>query len=355
MNFFEWGQAIEGYATLAIDSTACTRVLSPLSSCRKCLDICPAQALDFSANQWSANQCLGCGLCVIACPNQVFRLDEDALLEAASPDKALLVDCRHNVAPTGSDLTINCFQQLYPELIFRLLSRTQKLILYTDQTICDKCPHQWYAPGLEMQLSPFGLPTDKLILADKHTIAQHLPAQLAPSRRNFLRQIFHDTKTASQKKIVHSAQELLTDVAPSTKEAPLIPKRRLALRTLYREQLPEAIKHNELPYRRLSVDYCTFCGACANLCPTGALALRTTESEQKQLLFQPALCTQCQLCQDICLHKKMYWQDALTVEQLMDDTPIPLAYADSKTCSQCQHPYWLYPADNENAICPFCH
>ena len=54
MNLFELGQTIEGYASLNIQSAACSKVLSPLSSCQKCQDICPVQALDFANGQWSA-------------------------------------------------------------------------------------------------------------------------------------------------------------------------------------------------------------------------------------------------------------------------------------------------------------
>ena len=101
MNLFDLGQTIEGYASLDIQNTACSKVLSPLSTCQKCQEICPVQALSFADGQWSARECIGCGLCVIACPNHVFRLDEDILLQEASPDKPLLVSCRHNPAPVS--------------------------------------------------------------------------------------------------------------------------------------------------------------------------------------------------------------------------------------------------------------
>ncbi len=359
MNLFELGQTIEGYASLNIQSAACSKVLSPLSSCQKCQDICPVQALDFANGQWSASQCIGCGLCVIACPNHVFRLDEDALLQAASPDKPLLISCKHNPAPNGSDLTINCFQQLYPELILRLLSQSQKLILYADEHICSQCANHWYAPGLSLQLAAFGLPLDHLALVScTEELAEQRPVQQEPSRRSFFKQLFHDTIATSQKSIVQTTENLLADFPAdlTLDDTPaVLPIRRAPLRSLYAQHPPTpAISEQELPYRLLNVDYCTFCGACTNLCPTGALTLHTTEDESKHLLFQPLLCTQCQLCQDICMHKKIYWSDRLTIGQLLTPTPLSLAQAPAKICSQCEHPYWQYPADESKDICPFC-
>ena len=359
MNLFDLGQTIEGYASLDIQNTACSKVLSPLSSCQKCQDICPAQALTFADGSWSANQCVGCGLCVIACPNHVFRLDEDTLLQTASEDQPLLVSCKHNPAPQDGGVVINCLQQLYPELILRLLPRTQKLVLYADKSICDQCPQHWYAPGLPQQLSVFGLPLDNfMLITDPKDLAEKLPVQKEPSRRAFFRQLFHETKTSSQKTIVQSAENLLADLPTDVTlgDTPaVLPILRAPLRSLYAEQtLTAESAEQELPYRLPSIDYCTFCGACTSLCPTGALSLHTTQDDSsKQLLFSPLLCTQCQLCQDICLHKKFYWSDRMTIAQLLAEKPLALAQSPEKECLQCEHAYWQYPDDGTD-ICPFC-
>ena len=211
MNLFGLGQKIEGFAVPDIRSELCSRVLSPLSSCRSCQDICPAQALSFAQQAWHVQGCLGCGLCVTACPNHVFKLDEDALLAAASPDKPLTVSCRHNPAPGGSELSINCLAQLYPELVLRLLDQTQELVLFADEQICDGCPNHWFAQGLLLQLAPFGLPLDRLRLI---TRPQDYTAYTAAkgeksSRREFFRQLLGDTKRSSQRAVVQSVDRLL--------------------------------------------------------------------------------------------------------------------------------------------------
>ncbi|MEK7860964.1 MAG: 4Fe-4S binding protein, partial [Chloroflexota bacterium] len=44
---------------------------------------------------------------------------------------------------------------------------------------------------------------------------------------------------------------------------------------------------------------CTLCGACAEVCPTGALAL-ADEGASLTLTFDPRRCTACQLCVPRC-------------------------------------------------------
>jgi len=49
-------------------------------------------------------------------------------------------------------------------------------------------------------------------------------------------------------------------------------------------------------------DKCNFCGACAGMCPTGALK-NTREDEVKRLQFDWARCSGCGLCLEFCRKK----------------------------------------------------
>ncbi len=67
-----------------------------------------------------------------------------------------------------------------------------------------------------------------------------------------------------------------------------------------------------LPYPMLEVQQCRFCEACVKLCPTQALKIFSDENEQKHLLFHPALCQQCQLCEKVCMEKGIFWGDFIS-------------------------------------------
>ena len=60
------------------------------------------------------------------------------------------------------------------------------------------------------------------------------------------------------------------------------------------QPLSETIIHNELR--------CTQCGACANLCPTGALSL---EPSTKVASFNPDKCIACEFCIKTCPPRAM--------------------------------------------------
>jgi ferredoxin len=49
---------------------------------------------------------------------------------------------------------------------------------------------------------------------------------------------------------------------------------------------------------------CNFCGACAGMCPTGALK-NTREGEMKRLQFDWARCSGCGLCLEFCRKKAL--------------------------------------------------
>lgn len=76
-----------------------------------------------------------------------------------------------------------------------------------------------------------------------------------------------------------------------------------ALRSLVAAYAPPSglvLAHPGSPFGRVEVGAgCTSCGACAEACPSEALALEE-DGEGLSLTFDPALCTGCQLCRQRC-------------------------------------------------------
>ncbi len=346
MKLFSLTHVLKELRPLSIDNHRCSRQYSSLNDCQICQDICPTHALAFIDGQWQADGCQNCGLCVAACPMQVFSLEEDALLSAVDKNDSLTLSCRHDVNTPQGQLQISCFGQLYPELIFRLLQQVSQLTLYYNSQTCAQCPNRWQAQNLTLFLEQFHLPLDKLQLID---VSQQSDDHFLPNRRFFLQNIFSQAKTTSKKAVAASAEMLVNQLDPSF--TPEIIAKRVPLAMLYRQQKSLDLT-KELPYRLLANDACTFCEACSKLCPTEALSLHTDENGEKSLLFQPVLCNQCNICTNVCLSKGLYWSDRLTIGQLLNKTPQTLAKASEQTCTQCDQPFWHYPQDQP--ICHFC-
>ena len=59
---------------IQVEPTRCLVVRSPRATCQRCQEVCPAQAihLDGQSVRLDEGACLGCGLCLTACPTGVF-------------------------------------------------------------------------------------------------------------------------------------------------------------------------------------------------------------------------------------------------------------------------------------------
>ena len=56
-----------------IHPSLCTKVLYPDSACRRCLSVCPTNAIHFEGRALKISaDCAGCEFCIPACPNEVF-------------------------------------------------------------------------------------------------------------------------------------------------------------------------------------------------------------------------------------------------------------------------------------------
>lgn len=348
---------------MTIHSERCIRQVSPLATCGKCEAICPQRALSAQDGNWQVAQdlCTNCGLCITVCPNQVFQLEEQFLQQQSLLNEHLQICCYQAALPQSNILKINCLQQLYPELVIQLLNNVEKLTLYFDKNQCQDCVNGWYPPGLLLQLQQFPLPLEKLFLAEQNAQPTETSADKHSAntgRRSFLVDCLEKARYTSQKMIAQSVDQLLSlSTDEQTESALPLPKINLLS---HRQGLFDCLlkaketidEQHILPYRQLHIDQCTFCGACAKLCPTGALTLHH-DDPVKTLYYQSNLCLGCNLCIDLCLQKQIYWSDRLTTAQFMLSEPTPLIQGQKRICVQCDQPYWDAPEISDT--CHFCH
>lgn len=336
--------------TLSIFSSNCLNLHSPLADCHICSTVCPQNALSFHDGNWSATNCSLCGICAMVCPTQVFQIDLPQLIN--HPTQNLTLCCSQNTSAPTEALRINCIQQLNPLAIIHLLYRHPSITIYLSIEQCHQCTHQWYAQGLVQQLSAYQLPPEKLTI-----ITQEAPVQAEGNhRRDLFRDLFHRTEDKSKQILVQAVETIGTGFISQevVQKEPTIFPSRLPLYALYiKNELPMS-DEKELPFRQLNCTACTFCGACVHICPTQALEIKTID-DQKQLLFHPELCINCNLCKTICMQHGLEWEDYFTVEQFMQ-SPIQLAYSPEHCCSICSHEFYQWPSiqNDETPICVFC-
>lgn len=87
---------------------------------------------------------------------------------------------------------------------------------------------------------------------------------------------------------------------------------------------------------RIRPDVCTGCGACANSCPTGALAYQE-QGDEMSLAFDPRLCVACGTCLAVCpeISAGAIQVGPATVSRLLEGGPQELFRSRVARCERC--------------------
>jgi ferredoxin len=154
------------------------------------------------------------------------------------------------------------------------------------------------------------------------------------------------------------AARAMSDDAPSAAHAPSRERQRLwkALEHLPRDQRQDP---GPLPagpgYAAVRAsDACSACGACARLCPTGALQLQlnTEASPNYRLTFLPWACIGCDACTHACLPGALALDPAPTLEAVFGPRePVVLQSGELVRCARCKT--WM-AARPGTTLCPTC-
>jgi ferredoxin len=348
---------LQNLNTVTFNSELCSKLISPKSSCTNCTKVCPVQGITFTARGLEVQNCTSCGLCIEACPNHVFILSENQLIEMANSDsQTLILTCPSLYETIPEELAqsvtkLSCLGELYPELTFYLLASFKKVILIHDTNKCAECFNQ----DIKEKIKPsqFSHLQDKyftnklLVVNDFHEIKPYLKnqkAQQTPDRRAFFRHIFQGSKNIS-KEILQSAlnQEKL-------KKGGSIPPKRQYLKVALQKQENLDLS-DTLPYPKLRIMACNFCGACSKLCPTHALKLQENENE-KIISFTPNLCTQCNICSEICYYQGLTWEENIIIKEFLNDNSEILATGQKRACNNCEQDF--YELDEKEELCFLC-
>ncbi|MEZ5866112.1 MAG: 4Fe-4S binding protein [Geminicoccaceae bacterium] len=152
-----------------VDMDGCVRGMSPLASCRACVDSCPqgAWTLLDRGPALDAGRCDGCGHCQAACPQQAIGLAAQPQLREDRRGIFAVAICEPAAAAADGAWTLPCLHMLgWRQLVG--LRRQGVDRLYACRLACDGCPRaattrldehlavakRWWAagadPGLEV-------------------------------------------------------------------------------------------------------------------------------------------------------------------------------------------------------------
>lgn len=339
MNLFKLAKIIDKkISSLHIEPNLCTQTISPKSSCRQCLDVCPANAISISDKRIDIDdQCVECGLCSTVCPTNAIFFERPSfwkiLQEAARKcknEEHVYLQCQKlssHLSPSAT-VTVPCLGALPREAWLTLINDNANLSVYCEKESCRQCEfssgysiwQQELKAGEEMAGKKMAI-TDNI--QDTRTAARYdrnrrelfamFAGELKSMHNLIIKETINDRDVPSYQEKLHQdeaakvrkewksvamnvLEELMDEPA-----APYMKKRKLLLNNV--DKISSLRERKDVRLPAISPD-CHFCGACSLLCPTGAL-MQTSEDGKKKITLQPDLCVDCQLCEQICFFEHL--------------------------------------------------
>jgi ferredoxin len=325
----------------------CAHSRSQIVGCRRCLDLCPAGAIEPVGNYVAINPaiCAGCGQCAAACPT-------GAAAYAMPPADTLMRKLRSLLLvyrkAGGLDPIVLFHDEVHGNALIEAVAR------YGNGLPANVLPvlvNEITQVGLEAVAATFayGAIAVRFLLREKprHDIvglrqtiafAQPILAALGFGSVATIETDDPDTLSAVLVAITASAP-----VVEPSRFMPVGSKRevlKFALRELHRvAATPVDIVAMPVgaPFGVVEVDVvgCTLCLSCVSACPTGALG---DDPDRPLLRFSEDACVQCGLCKATCPEKVItlkpqidFSASAARARVLKDEEPY--------TCIRCSKPF----------------
>lgn len=288
------------HSNMRIDCSRCLPIRYDESACRRCVEICPHNAITITEQlRIDPERCRGCLLCSTVCPSGALEMNHDfaacraALARVGNP---VLGCCR---TAENANATLPCLGGLSEEHLLALqlnLNGTLTLLINS----CNGCPNNTMLPLLleRIQLiSKGGMDQEgcRIVTADAGTNVSLQHEQL--DRRSF----FSSFRTAlfqGAAAVMNSATEPVEQCCSYGDKR--LPKRRELLNQTISQLSADQQERISRPFTHqitFSSD-CSACQGCVAICPTGAL---TTTDRAQHPAFKQDHCTGCGLCVEFCL------------------------------------------------------
>src|SRR5690625_1498371 len=260
----------------------CSLYQSPRSSCTKCIDKCPENAIEIKDAEplIDTTKCTQCGNCVAICPVQAV---EGFLPKRSIVNKQFIMDSQS--VPTIKELLI-----YYKKGITTLVCDKQELSLSWKNTI-----------------------------EDTNNILGELGEQ--PFEINNRQELLEDGHVMTRRELFFSWEKDLKKIAKKMTPAKW---------RFNHESLDLSKYYLDYQFVDISIDTtkCTLCTACEILCEKDVLQIG-----EKGFSISAQHCSNCSLCQDICP------ENAITLKQVISRATPVNHQIYSQTCSECHEPF----------------
>ncbi|MCI8425499.1 MAG: 4Fe-4S binding protein [Adlercreutzia sp.] len=365
-DLMEMMDALETKAVITIP-TFCVAVRNRHSSCRKCADVCLADAITIDKNnlEISAGACVGCGACVAVCPTSALvpmdPMSDDlaaAVVEATQAAGVPVIACARKAARNVGDpdkyAVVPCLARMEEEFLLELLSHGIEDIFLVDGD-CSTCKYRAAVPAIDDTVESARALVAAMGAEVRITRTSEFPEAarvadmrkaMGAARREFFTSSGHyakDVAKSAAEKVVNdklkqlhlqkqeqSLREKLGVKNGAGKMPTITAERNMnILDAMTRLGNPEEPAEPEMFTRifgdvEVDAEKCSGCGMCVMFCPTDALRKsldKHPDEDRAYMEFSAADCVQCNLCADACLKHCIEVIPVVSTAELFDFEP----------------------------------
>lgn len=344
------------------------------SGCRVCVEICPAAALRLGpqdstqAPQSERSRCTDCGLCAATCPSGAIAgvgVPPGALTREAerrSLDMSVVCAPARQRLPGNDDsaaFSVSCLAALHPEtVVATALALQPGATLTLTHAQCSQCPSAQQAQVKALVQESMGLlqrvDNDRPDSGGQEIVMVEMSVRASDTQP---RTTERPSKAGRR---AWSRRELLTAGRSGARAAPA-PAVTPARAELLSQCASPATAALQLTHP-LDAQGCTFCHACAAVCPTEALRIGRLPAGDTlvddgavslQLAVDPSRCLGCSRCAQVCVDDLLILGRGPKLAALGKGKArglVILAQGKRSACHTCNQPL----APGEQDVCRRC-
>lgn len=340
----------------------CKRVRFRKSDCRRCLEVCPENAISLDPGPTINSGCSDCGFCLNACPTEVFRnelsTDRHLLNQArsflgkarrAGERERLFIHCHLAESQNIDSLPVPCLGRITENIILGAavsgfddvnltkgdcsgcrLKQGEELLTYavtSSRVLLERLGLGRFSISIEEREKKKG----KEEVFSRRDIFSRTSKKVKEKATSFLYQ--------KERAIRENVQEILGNKRETGNGKRRSPRREFLRELLKPKEGTDVIVppyEPELPWKKMGIDEkrCSACRACQALCPTGAIS-KKREHGRQLAFFNSSSCTNCFLCKEACPEQAIEFEGNISLVDLLEDEEKIVARVDLTSCVIC--------------------
>lgn len=367
-------------SAIGIEEDRCVVVRNRNATCTKCMDACIRSCISASRNELSIDSgaCVNCGACVSVCPTSALStleptVESMAASIASHSDIAsglAVIACARRASKHEGDVErfseVACLGQVNESLLVNCAAAGFVDIVLVDGD-CSTCKYGAVSPYIDKSIDN----AIELLEAARSeaiiTRASEFPEEVKVAKGSrysfrgedrrgllfqtggYVRKVATGVakKTIEDKLGVENKPKTLRErlsAGQSGRMPSFAPEKNLEIIEAIARMLHEDgidvydpddgakayLEDTDLNTRhfgelRIDLDKCSGCGLCVLFCPTEAISHSQYEvpedPDRKYLEFDSSLCTQCRLCEDVCIRKCLDIDPHVKLSSIFDMEP----------------------------------